>query len=145
MKRFALLLMSFVMTTAMISCGSSKNVSTDVAAKAAGTTCAKALTGLNNSYKAHGTITVNNSTDLKNLLTLATSYSQLKENKANDSYKQSFANGMIAGSNIFTSANASKFIDKLLNIPGLDKINAANISQNIETINTIITLVKALK
>ena len=134
------------MTAAMISCGSSKNLSgTDAAAQAAGKNCAKALTALNNSYKADGTITVNNSTDLRNMLTLATSYSQLKENKENANYKQSFANGMISGSNIFTSANATKFIDKLLNIPGLEKINAANISQNIETINTILTLVKALK
>lgn len=145
MKRAVLLIMTFVMTTAMVSCGSTKNLNSDAAAVAAGKSCAKALTGLNKSYKSNGTITVKNSSDLTNLLALATSYQNLKEHKDNASYKQSFANGMIAGSNIFTSANATKFIDKLLNISGLDKLNAGNINQNIETINSIITLLKALK
>ena len=138
--------MSFVMTTAMISCGSTKNLAnSDAAAIAAGKTCAKAMTALNNSYKADGKITVNNTTDLSNMVILATSYKQLKENKNNAAYKQSFTTGLISGSNIFTSANATKFIDKLLNIPGLDKINATNIGQNIETVNAILQLVKTLK
>ena len=79
------------------------------------------------------------------MLIVATSYSQLRQNKGNSSYKQSFTNGMISGSNLITAVNATSIVNTLLNCTGLNNVNASNIQQKAETVGTIITLLNALK
>lgn len=138
--------MAFVMAGIATSCGNTANLaSSDTAAKAAGVSCAQALTALNSSYKANGTISLSNTNDLSNMLIVATSYSQLKQNKGNNTYRQAFTNGMISGSNLITAANATGIVSSLLNCTGLSNVNASNIQQKAETVSTIITLLNALK
>lgn len=146
MKKIASILMAFVMCAMVSSCGSTGNLAaSDTAAKTAGISCAKALTALNSNYKANGTISLSNTADLSNMLIVATSYSQLRQNKGNSSYKQSFTNGMISGSNLITAVNATSIVNTLLNCTGLNNVNASNIQQKAETVGTIITLLNALK
>mgnify|MGYP003314418825 CR=1 FL=1 len=146
MKKIASILMAFVMCAMVSSCGSTGNLAaSDTAAKTAGISCAQALTALNSNYKANGTISLSNTADLSNMLIVATSYSQLRQNKGNSSYKQSFTNGMISGSNLITAVNATSIVNTLLNCTGLNNVNASNIQQKAETVGTIITLLNALK
>lgn len=146
MKRLSLLIMTFAMIGAITSCSSLKSIgASDTVAQAAGVSCAKALTNLNASYKANGTISLSNTNDLTNMLTIATTYSQLRNNKDNASYKQAFTAGLISGSNLITSANANNIMNTLLNSTGLNGVNTTNIQSKVETVGTIITLLNALK
>lgn len=139
--------MCFVMVGLVASsCGAGKNIaSSNAAAYAAGSSCAQALTGLNSSRTANGTISLTNTNDLANMLTVCTAYSQLRNNKEDASYKTSFTNGLIAGSNIINASNATALMNGLLSATGLEGVNAQNISAKIQTVSTILTLLNALK
>lgn len=147
MKKIALFLACIVAVAMMASCGSSSNVaSSDAAAVASGAACGKALTGLYTSYNATGTISLTNANDLSNALTVATAYTQLKNNKSNEAYKKSFCSGMVsAGMGLITTANATTIMNKMLALTGLSNVNAQNIAQKAETVSALITLLNALK
>lgn len=146
MKKLGLLIISFVMAATFAGCGSANSIASgDAAANLAGQTCAQALTGLYSSYKSTGSINVTNTTDLSNMLVVATSYSQLKQNKDNAAYKTAFTNGMISGSNLITAANATSIVGNLINSTALANVNAQNIAKKAETVAAILALVKALK
>lgn len=144
MKRFSIILMCFA-ALSFVSCNSISSLSaTDSAAKAAGRSTANAIIGLYQSYKTSGTVSLSNSTDLTNALALAAGYSGYRSNQANSNYKNSFAAGMVAaGGSLITSANVSSIINTMNNLTGLN-VNASNISQNVNTVTSIITLLSAL-
>lgn len=144
MKRLSIILMCFA-TLSFVSCSSIKSfTASDAAAKAVGQSTANAIIGLYKSYKANGTISLSNTNDLTNALALATGYTGYRNNQANSSYKTSFAAGMVAaGGSLITSANVNGIITTMNNLTGLN-VNASNISQNVNTVTSIITLLQAL-
>lgn len=145
MKRIATLLMTFVIIGfCATSCGSSK-VASNTVAYTSGATCARALTALHASRTQNGSISITNPSDVTNMLAVITSYTQLRSNKDDADYKSSFTNGLIAGSNLITAANAGNVVNALLGATGLDGINASNIGSKVQTVSTIITLLNALK
>lgn len=131
-----------------VSCGTATNLaSSDAAAQAAGLSCGQATASLYSVYKSTGKVDLTNSTNLSNALILATSYSQLKENKGNQAYRKAFTTGMVnAGTNIFTNSGlANTFVDKLLATSGLENVNSSNIANKAQTIIAIMSLINALK
>ena len=99
---------------------------------------------LNSSHKA-GTLALTNPNDISNILVVITSYNSLKANKANTTYRNSFARGMVTGGNgLITTANATNIVNTLLNSSGLNGINSSNIATSVNTLSTIITLLNAL-
>lgn len=145
MKRLSILLMS-VAILALGSCKLTKSVSaSDSAAVMSGKQCAIASNSLYNTYKSTGKLDLSNNTNVTNILTVITSYNQLKENKNNTSYRKAFAKGAAsAGTQLITSANSERFIDALLNCTALNGVTAQNIQQKAQTASTIITLFNAL-
>lgn len=146
MKKIAILLMC-VATMAMTGCSSlQKAASSNTAASTAGASCGKALVALYNSYKTTGKLDLTSGNNLSNALVVVTSYSQLKENKDNETYKNAFRSGLItSGSPYISTSNASGVLSTLLNSTGLAGVNASNIAQKAETVSTIVTLLNALK
>jgi hypothetical protein len=144
MKRLSIILMCFA-ALSFVSCSSLGTIAaSDSAAKATGQSTANAILGLYRSYKANGTISLSNTTDLTNALALATGYTGYRNNQTNSSYKTSFAAGMVAaGGSLITSSNVNSVITTMNNLTGLN-VNASNISQNVNTITSIITLLNAL-
>lgn len=142
MKKFGIL-MTLVALMTVTSC-STLSGGTDTAAAASGATCGRALVALNKSHKA-GTLSVANTNDLSNMLVVINAYNALKTNKNNNSFKKSFATGMVTGgSGVITTANATSIMNSMLNNAGLGNINSSNIATNVQTISTIVQLLGAL-
>ena len=146
MKRLGLLLVCFA-ALAMTSCSLFQSAaSSNTVAQASGQACGTAVQGLYSSYKNTGTVDLTNTTNLNNALALATAYTNLKQNKDNQSYRKAFANGLVLSSaGLITQATANGFMDKLLATAGLQNINTQNIAQTAATAAAIITLLNALK
>ncbi len=144
MKRLSIILMCFA-ALSFVSCSSMGTIAaSDSAAKASGQSTATAILGLYNSYKANGTISLSNTADLTNALALATGYTNYRNNQNNSNYKTAFASGMVAaGGSLITSANVNGLINTMNSLTGLN-VNAANISKNVNTVTSIITLLNAL-
>lgn len=136
-----------VATLAMTSCSSLQSAaSSNPVAQASGQACGVAVQGLYNSYKTNGTLDLSAGNNLTNALALATAYTQLQQNKGNQAYRNAFTNGLIASSaGLITSANATNFVNKLLNTSALANINTERVTQTATTAMAIITLLNALK
>ena len=134
-----------VVAMALTSCTALSTVaSSNTAASASGAACGKSLVTLYNNYKSTGNLDL--TANLTDVLTVATAYSQLRENKENSSYKTAFTSGMItSGAPFITTANSSNIISALLNSTGLSNLDASNISQKAETASTIISILSAMK
>ncbi len=146
MKRLGILLVCFA-TLAMTSCSLFQSAaSSNTVAQASGQACGSAVQGLYSSYKNTGKVDLTNTTNLNNALALATAYTNLKQNKDNTSYRNSFTTGLILSSaGLITQSNANQFIDKLLSTAGLSNINSQNIAQTAATAAAIVTLLNTLK
>ena len=97
MKKLSIIMMC-VASLAFVSCGSTSGLSlnSNSAAKDNGKTAATSIIALYNSYRSTGTINLGNPTDLTAALTLATAYTNLRNNQADDNYKKAFASGMVS-------------------------------------------------
>lgn len=146
MKRLSILLVC-VAAMAMVSCSAvSSAASSNTVANASGQACGTAVQGLYSSYKKTGTVDLTNTTNFNNALALATAYTNLKQNKDNESYRKAFTSGLIASSaGLVTQATASGFVDKMLASSGLANVNTQNITQTATTVATIISLLNALR
>ena len=146
MKRLGLLIVCFA-TLALTSCGAIQSAaSSNTVAQASGQACGTAVQGLYSSYKSTGTVDLTNANNLNNALALATAYTNLNQNKGNESYRKSFTTGLILSSaGLITQANATQFVDKLLATAGLGNINTQNVAQTAATAAAIITLLNTLK
>ena len=146
MKRLSILLVC-VAAMAMVSCSAvSSAASSNTVANASGQACGTAVQGLYSTYKNTGTVDLTNTTNFNNALALATAYTNLKQNKDNESYRKAFTSGLIASSaGLITQATASGFVDKLLASSGLSNVNTQNITQTATTVAAIVTLLNALK
>ena len=146
MKKLSIIMMC-VATLAFASCGSTRgsaNSSTTSAAKASGKSAATSLLSLYGSYKSTGTVNLGNPTDLTAALSLATAYTNFRNNQADPDYKQAFAAGMVsAGAGLITSQNVNYLINTMNNLTGLN-VNAATISNSVGTATAIIQLLQAL-
>ena len=110
MKRLAILFVCAA-TLVMTSCGMLGAGANNTAAQALGQTCGSAVLGLYNSYKSTGTIDLTNSNNLTNALALATCYTQLRQNKDNNNYRNAFTSGLILSSaGLITNQNVGSFI-----------------------------------
>ena len=139
--------MMCIAALAMTSCSSlSGSGSSNVTAQMSGQACGTAIQQLYSSYKATGKVDLTNATNLSNALIVATAYSNIKANKDDKAYRNAFTNGLIASSaGLITSANATAFVDQMLNTAGLSNVNSQNIAQTAATAAAIVTLLKALK
>lgn len=146
MKRLGLLLVCFA-TLAMTSCGSLGGATGSyAAAQMSGQSCGMAMQQLYSSYKLTGKVDLTNATNLSNALIVATAYTNLKANKEDKNYRSAFTSGLIASSaGLITSANATAFVDQMLNSAGLSNVNSQNIAQTAATAAAIVTLFNALK
>ena len=146
MKRLSILLMSIAML-AFASCSTLNNIaSSGSAAALSGQLCAVATNALYKTYKSTGKIELTNASNVSNILTVVTSYNQLKAHKGDSAYHKAFAEGAVAaGTGVITSANAETFTNTLLNASGLSGVTASNIQQKVQTTATIISLFSALK
>jgi len=144
MKRLGFLLMC-VAAMAMTSCSMLQSAGSNTVAQASGRACGTAVQGLYSSYKSTGKVDLSNTTNLTNALALATAYTELRQNKDNSAYRQSFTSGLIASSaGLITSANANSFVNALLSSTGLSGVNSSNVAQTVSTVSTIVTLLNAL-
>lgn len=142
MKKFSLIMM-FVATFAMVSCGVTGGATNSTAA-ASGAACGQALIALNNSKKA-GTLAITNPSDLSNMIVVITAYNGLKSSNGDARYKKSFVTGMVTGSaGVITSAMANKLTNNLLSATGLDGVTTSNIQQKAQTVSSIIQLLTLL-
>ena len=146
MKRLVLLLMC-VATLAMTSCGSlAGSGNSNAAAQMSGQTCGVAVQQLYSSYKATGKVDLTNATNLSNALIVATACTNLRANKDDKNYRTAFTNGLILSSaGLITTANATAFVDQMLNTAGLTNVNSQNIAQTAATAAAIVTLFNALR
>ena len=145
MKKLSIIMMC-VASLAFVSCGSTSGLSlnSNSAAKDNGKTAATSIIALYNSYRSTGTINLGNPTDLTAALTLATAYTNLRNNQADDNYKKAFASGMVsAGAGLITTSNVNSVINTMVNLTGLN-VNAATITNSIGTATAIIQLLQAL-
>ena len=110
------------------------------------TTCGSAVLGLYNSYKSTGTIDLTNSNNLTNALALATCYTQLRQNKDNNNYRNAFTSGLILSSaGLITNQNAGSFINTLLGAQQLGTVNASTASsQAVSLTPTVVNVVKSV-
>lgn len=145
MKRLAILFVC-VATLAMTSCGMLGAGANNTAAQALGQTCGSAVLGLYNSYKSTGTIDLTNSNNLTNALALATCYTQLRQNKDNNNYRNAFTSGLILSSaGLITNQNAGSFINTLLGAQQLGTVNASTpSSQAVSLTPTVVNVVKSV-
>lgn len=146
MKKFGILMM-FAAVMAFTSCSTLVGGSTTSAGSKAGSQASSALVGLYNSHKANGTIAITNPTDMTNILSLLSAYNELKSHKDDASYKSEFAKGMASvGGNVITTANATSVMNSMLSATGLSSnFSSANLSEKMQTVQAIITLVQLLK
>lgn len=146
MKKIGLL-MIMVATFAFTSCGMLGGSSPTSSAAVAGNNASKALIALYNSNKANGTISITNPMDLANIATLISSYSELKSHKDDAEYKTQFTTGMIsAGGSLINANNATGIMNAMLNTTGINSdFNKVNLSEKMQTVTAIITLLNMLK
>ena len=146
MKRLGILLMC-VATLALASCSALQSAaSSDAVAQTAGQTAGSALLNLYKIYKNTGTISLTDATALSSAISLATAYTQIKNNKNNSSYRKAFANGLVLSSaGLVTNSNSNSFIDALLAASALGSISStSSTSQNNAAESTITGLVRNL-
>ena len=145
MKKISILMVC-IAAFVFVGCSSTSGASSSSAARKSGATCGTALVSLYNSYRATGTIDMNNGVNLANMLAVVAGYKQLKSNKSDANYRSDFAKGMASvGSGLITSANVGAIVDKLCNTAGLNDVNASTISQKAEEAKSIITILQMLK
>ncbi len=143
MKRLAILFVCAA-TLAMASCNILSAGASNSAAQALGQTCGSAVLGLYNSYKSTGTIDLTNANNLTNALALATAYTQLRQNKDNNTYRNAFTSGLILTSaGLITNQNAGSFINTLLGAQQLGTINQN--TSTTEVSNAAPTFVRVVK
>lgn len=143
MKKFSLVMM-FVATFAMISCGVTGGA-TNTTAAASGAACGQALIALNKSKKA-GTLAITNPNDLSNMIVVITAYNGLKSSNGDARYKKSFVSGLVTGgAGLISAATATNITNNLLNATGLDGVTASNIKQKAQTVSSIIQILTLLK
>lgn len=142
MKKIIVLALCIV---AMTSCTSlNQAAQSNTAANATGAACGKSLVTLYNNYKSTGNIDL--MSNISDVLTISTAYSQLRENKDNASYKSAFTSGMIAsGAPFITNMNSTSILSAILNSTGLSGIDSSNIQQKTETVSSIISILNAMK
>lgn len=145
MKRLAILFVC-VATLAMTSCGMLGAGASNTVAQSLGQTCGAAVLGLYQSYKNTGTIDLTNANNLTNALALATVYTQLRQNKDNNSYRNAFTSGLILSSaGLITNQNAGNFISALLGTQQLGTINSSSSTSQVnKTTPAIVNLVKSV-
>ena len=136
-----------VATLAFASCTALSNAASgDAAATAAGRSCASALVNLYQNYKSVGKVDLTNPTNLSNALIIATSYSQLKQNKGNETYRKAFTSGLISGgAGVITNTNADLITNSLLNSNGLGTISSTNATQNTQAATSLLSIMKSMK
>lgn len=148
MKRLSIIMMCFALFS-LTSCsmlgGASASSSSDTsAAKNTGRNTATALVGLYGSYKTNNTISLTNANDIANALILAKGYTSYRSNQADPAFKKAFAAGMVAaGAGIITNANVDNVLNTMVGLTGLN-VNAANISNSVNTASSIVQLLKTL-
>ena len=146
MKRLSIIMMCLA-TLAFSSCdstfgGASGSVSS--AAKDNGRAAGASIISLYNSYRSTGTVNLGNPADLTAALSLATAYTNFRNNQADANYKKAFASGMVAaGAGLITAANVNGIINTMNNLTGLN-VNAATITNSVGTATAIIQLLQAL-
>ncbi|MGX8712293.1 MAG: hypothetical protein ACSW8I_01240 [bacterium] len=146
MKRLSILFVAFA-AMVLTSCSMLGGASGSSAAQATGQTCGSALLGLYQAYQSTGKIDLTNANNLTNALTLATCYTQIKQNKNNASYKKSFGDGLVLSSaGLITSQNSNAFINTLVNANGLATMasTAANGGNAAAYAPVITSLIQAL-
>ena len=134
-------------TIAFSSCGSTFGGATGTASSAAkdnGRAAGASIITLYNSYRSTGTVNLGNPTDLTAALSLATAYTNFRNNQADANYKKAFASGMVAaGAGLITTKNVNSIINTMNNLTGLN-VNAATITNSVGTATAIIQLLQAL-
>lgn len=145
MKRLAILFVC-VATLAMTSCDMLGAGASNTVAQSLGQTCGTAVLGLYQSYKNTGTIDLTNANNLTNALALATVYTQLRQNKDNNTYRNAFTSGLILSSaGLITNQNAGNFISALLGTQQLGTINSSSSTSQVnKTTPAIVNLVKSV-
>lgn len=144
MKKLGFLLMFFA-TMAMTSCSLLSGAASTTAG-AQGSSAAKALVGLYNSRQTNGSISITNSNDLANIMTVISAAQMLKANNADAQFKTNFISGMVSGgSGMITSNSATNIANSLLSNTAFNNVNASNITQKAETVSAIVTLLNQLK
>ena len=146
MKRLGLLFVCFA-TMAFTSCSIFQSASgSNTVAQASGKACGTAVQGLYSSYKNTGKVDLTAGNNLTYALALATAYTEMQQNKDNQAYRNAFINGLISSSaGLITSANAGKFVDKMLASAGLGNITADKVTQTATTVAAIVALLNVLK
>ena len=146
MKRFSIIMMCLA-TLAFSSCGSTfggASGSVSSAAKDNVRAAGASIISLYNSYRSTGTVNLGNPADLTAALSLATAYTNFRNNQADANYKKAFASGMVAaGAGLITAANVNGIINTMNNLTGLN-VNAATITNSVGTATAIIQLLQAL-
>lgn len=122
----------FIAALSFASCSSiSNSASSNTAAKTAGTSCGKVLSGLYSQYKSSGKLNMASSSTLTNVIELGACYKLLKDNRGNSAYRKSFAAGLVSGSNgLITNSKASSVISSLLSITGLGNVTSSTSSSS---------------
>ena len=132
---------------AMSSCSMLNSAaSSNSVASATGQSCGTAVQGLYKSYKSTGKVDLTNASNLSNALALATAYTNLKNNKGDESYRKAFTSGLISSSaGLVTQQNAGTFVNQMLSTSGLGNINTQNVAQTAATASAIVTLLNTLR
>jgi hypothetical protein len=145
MKRLAIFFVC-VASLAMASCSTLSAGAQNTAAQALGQTCGSAVLGLYNSYKSSGTIDLTNANNLTNALALATCYTQLRQNKDNQTYRNAFTSGLIlASAGLITNQNAGSFVNTLLGTQQLANVNQNSSSTQVASSQpAVLSLVRTL-
>jgi hypothetical protein len=146
MKKLSIIMMC-VATLAFTSCGSTFGTSTgstSSVAKDNGRAAGASIISLYNSYRSTGTVNLGNPADLTAALSLATAYTNYRNNQADANYKKAFASGMVAaGAGLITTKNVTSIINTMNNLTGLN-VNASTITNSVGTATAIIQLLQAL-
>ena len=136
-----------VATLALASCSAlSSAASSNAVAQTAGQSAGSAILTLYKIYKSTGTISLTDANALTSALTLATAYTQIKNNKDNTNYRKAFANGLVLSSaGLITNSNSNAFINALLGASSLNNVSSTNTSnQNAAAATAITGLVRTL-
>ena len=147
MKRLGILLMC-VATLTLASCSLLQSgAGANAIAQTAGQTCGSAILGLYNAYKSTGKVSLADPANLGYALSLATAYTQIKQNKDNKDYRRAFGNGLILSSaGLITKNNSNAFIDALLAANGLANIsNTSSSSQKTAAEGSIAPILRVLE
>ncbi len=144
MKKIGILLMFFA-TMAVSSCSILSNAAR-TSAGATGSATAKALVSLYNSRQTNGNISITNSYDLSNILTVINGAQALRTNQADLQFKTNFITGLVSGgSGMITNTSANNIVSNLLSSTAFANVNASNITQKVETVTAIISLLNMLR